>query len=177
MSNQNPDAITPDALPQLRNSLALSLDRPALSAVAERRITTRLGTVVLRLREASHQVEVTGDLVELTETLATTSTFFSMGLPNRRDELVDTEAGRATYRFESRVDHVDAHVVARRLLALADRPGAVAARAPETATVSALELTEAAGTLSWRAWHLFEPTGELVTTVTTLVPPAVAGAA
>lgn len=143
-------------------------------AVREVRLPTGL-VVGLGVLGASHQVLVRDrdDRLLVSETVAC-DLVGADPLPGR--------ARTAAYSFESGIDRFAPDDFGDRVSALVERlaqhPEAVVARfpgAPHAVTALALEPTGPGQPLTWRTWHAYPQTGELVTTTTRLDVQEVAG--
>ncbi|MGN7248692.1 DUF2617 family protein [Janibacter anophelis] len=146
--------------------LGWALGLPEQPALAEHTIELGDGrALVLRVLGASHQVLVRdGARTLLSETVA-------CGLPgaDTLPERVDVDG----YLLTSRVERLEGGQLRRAVDALltdlAEQPRAVIGAFPgDPHAVTALLAGEPTpGTISWRTWHAYPQTGELVTTSTT----------
>lgn len=145
--------------------LRWALGLPEQPALAERTLPLDSHrTISLRILGASHQVLLRdGDVTLLSETVA-------CDLPGA-DELPE-RAGSGGYLLTSRVERFGADDFGRAVRDLLDtlqeEPYAVIGTFPgDPHAVTALAVDEpTAGAISWRTWHAYPQTGELVTTST-----------
>ncbi|ASU82395.1 DUF2617 domain-containing protein [Nocardiopsis gilva YIM 90087] len=171
--------------------LAWSLRHPLIEPLAVRTVPTPQGSVELRVLGASHQVRVTawdgddGTIVgddaggELLETVAC--------LPDQEGALPERTTaagpGAARYTFDSVVESFpgDDQEFAARVTHLRDearaRPDALIGTFPGSPlAVTALALldpgTPGGSALTWRTWHAYPQSAELVTTTTSVVFPS-----
>ncbi|CAM3811549.1 DUF2617 family protein [Nocardiopsis rhodophaea] len=167
--------------------LAWSLEHPLVEALAVRTVPTPYGYVELRVLGASHQVRVTasgGDAGavdedgsgELLETVACLPDHAG-ALPERTtaagpgaahytfDSVVESFAG-AEREFAARVTRLRDAAASRQDALIGTFPGSPLA-------VTALALLAPGGpgeaALTWRTWHAYPQSAELVTTTTSVV--------
>jgi Protein of unknown function DUF2617 len=134
-------------------------------ALAEVPVALPGGALDLRLLGGSHQVLLSLDGTRCSEVVACGS-----GVPGLPAAIRRTLPG-LRYRFRSAVSVLSAAALAaevERLLArLADDPAALVGEFPGSRhAVTALLAEPRADGVTWRTWHAYPQSGELVTTVT-----------
>lgn len=144
--------------------LRWALGLEAQPALAVRSVRVGRVSVELRVLGASHQVMVRRDgRALLSETVA-------CGVPDAAGLPDHLESGG--YRFTSHVEQLDADDLRHRIrglgAVLASRPGAIVAAFPGDAHAVTAIAVDPTMPLSWRTWHAYPQTGELVMTATRL---------
>lgn len=151
-------------------SLSVRLDRPAPTPALASRIL-RVGSVRLDLRVlgASHEARLEHEAISISEVVACGADD-GRPLPEHSDLATDD----ASYRFAARTRACDAETLARLtrwLVTIAGRrPDSVAAQFPGSPQgLTALFAEVTARGASWRTWHVYPQSGEVVRTASHVV--------
>ncbi|MDG4762686.1 DUF2617 family protein [Solwaraspora sp. WMMD406] len=145
-------------------SFALGLpEQPALHVLQIPLPPARPAGLRLRLLGASHQVVFSGPAGDLIETVAC--------LPGPRRDLPPRVDDGAGYRFAARIRVLDAAELTREVADLRDRladdpHGLVGVFAGSPDAVTALYARFGEDAVTWRTWHAYPQTAELVETET-----------
>lgn len=149
------------------DQLGLSLGSARLPHVARSAMLARELTIELRILRASHQVIVEGPAATLIETVACLGDHDT--LPR---QLTSTPNPAMRHDFTAHVaqyDDTDFAAAVDALLAATERdPHALVGRFPgHRLALTGLQVTSLAP-LTWRSWHTYPQTGQIVSTYTAL---------
>ncbi|MFV2196266.1 DUF2617 family protein [Nocardiopsis sp. LOL_012] len=152
--------------------LVWTLDHPLIDPLATRSVGAHGPRTELRVLGASHQVVVESPAGTLVETVACLP-----GVDGRLPAVTERSVAAGGYRFRSSVETLSPGELHRRVGRLhdevTDAPGGLLVSFPgDRLAVTALHLTRGdGGPLTWRTWHAYPQSGELVSTASTVTIP------
>lgn len=149
-------------------ALRWGLDAPVLPALASRDLRLGDAELALHVLGASHQVLARLDGATVSEVVAC-----DVSAPDELPALAHRVVAGVDYSFASQVRVLGEDAlrgeVDQLLAALRDDPAAVVGRFPGSPyAVTALVASVCPGGVTWRTWHAYPGTGELVATRTTV---------